>query len=292
MEKRRGARIRFFAWMVTAVILTGILLTGILTDTVFGKYSMGCGGFGLGYTYPNADRYKAGNFKLEENVERLEINWISGSVTVKTTQKDYIYAEETGAEKEDRKMQYLVENGKLIIQFEKAKVFRLGFSGKPKDLTVYIPESQTANMQYMDVEIVSADLSVEDLKIREFDIETVSGEADLTNVEIENMKLESVSGDIEILGGLKHIDMESVSGNIKISSSQFLEEADVESVSGDIIISMPEGRGFTAELDTVSGDFNTDFEIKTKDDKKVYGDGSTEYGFETVSGDVEIRKAD
>ena len=91
----------------------------------------------MGYSYPNASKYKVGNFTLEEEIDQLEINWIAGSVRVEVTEGTQVYAEETKVSDDDRKMRYLVENGKLTIQYQKSKFFSFGNWSKSKDLTVY-----------------------------------------------------------------------------------------------------------------------------------------------------------
>ncbi|MDD6847516.1 MAG: DUF4097 family beta strand repeat-containing protein [Oscillospiraceae bacterium] len=68
-----------------------------------------------------------------------------------------------------------------------------------------------------------------------------------------------------------------------------MDDIDMESVSGNVNITIPEKiGGFTADYDTVSGDFSTDFSVKTIGNSHTYGDGSAEFDFETVSGDIKI----
>ena len=65
MNKKKGARIRFFSWLAAAAVMTLILILGI-AGVSFGKGKNGCnGGFFMGYSYPNASKYKVGNFTLE-----------------------------------------------------------------------------------------------------------------------------------------------------------------------------------------------------------------------------------
>ena len=65
---------------------------------------------------------------------------------------------------------------------------------------------------------------------------------------------------------------------------------EAETVSGEIILYLPEDTGFTAELDSVSGEFKCDFEVSEKKDRYQSGDSSNYYEFDTVSGDVRIKK--
>ncbi len=309
MNKKKGARIRFFSWLAAAAVMTLILILGI-AGVSFGKGKNGCnGGFFMGYSYPNASKYKVGNFTLEEEIDQLEINWIAGSVRVEVTEGTQVYAEETKVSDDDRKMRYLVENGKLTIQYQKSKFFSFGNWSKSKDLTVYIPRNMAENMNQIDIETVSADIDISDFKSKGMDFETVSGQVDIKDLVAKTLDMESVSGDIkgssiqtdllnvEVVSGSVHMEgvfekaeLEAVSGDLMLGCDSFVSEVNAETVSGDITLYIPEDNGFSAELDSVSGDLNTEFAVNGKGDTKVYGNGSAEFDFETVSGDVWIRK--
>lgn len=310
MNKKKNARIRFYSWLAAAAILTLILVLGIFgLGTSFGKGYSSCNGFAVGYSYPNASKYKAGNFTLEEEISQLEINWIGGEVTVKITEGSQVYAEETEVSDDDKKMRYLVENGKLTIQYQKAKFFSFGNWSKSKNLTVYIPWNMAKNMNQINIETVSADIEISDFESNGIGIETVSGQAEIKNLITKTLDIEGVSGDIkgsgiqadilniELVSGSAHMegvfekaDLEAVSGDLSLGCDSFIQEVDIETVSGDITLYIPEDNGFSAELDSVSGDLNTEFSVSGKGDTKVYGNGSAEFDFETVSGDVWIKK--
>lgn len=305
MNKKKGARIRFFSWLTVTIVLILILVLGIFG----GKGHNGFNGFEIGYSYPNSGKYKAGNFTLKEEIDQLEINWMAGSVTVEVTDENQVYAEETEVSDDDRKMRYLVKNGKLTIQYQKAKLFAFGYWSKSKDLTVYIPRNMAKNMKQINIDTVSADIDISDFESREMDFETVSGQIDIKDLITKNLDIEGVSGDIkgsgiqadilniEVVSGSTNMegvfekaDLEAVSGDLKLGSDSLLEEVNAETVSGDITLYVSEDNGFTAELDSVSGDLNTEFSVSGKGDTKVYGDGKAEFDFETVSGDVWIKK--
>ena len=307
MDKKKSAKIRFYSWLTAAAVLTLILVLGI-SGVSFGKGFRGCSGFNIGYSYPNADKYKVGNFTLEEEIDQLEVNWISGNVTVEVTEGNKVYAEETEVSDEDRKMRYLVENGKLTIQYQKSKLFSFGDWSKSKDLTVYIPKNMADNMRLVDIETVSADVDISGFNSKSMSFETVSGEINMKDLDTKTLDIEGVSGDVrgngvwanelnvEVVSGkldlegvFEKADLEAVSGDLKIASDGIMEKVNADTVSGDIIVYIPEKNSFTAELDSVSGDLNTEFTVSGKKDKIVYGNGDAEFDFETVSGDVWIR---
>ena len=68
------------------------------------------------------------------------------------------------------------------------------------------------------------------------------------------------------------------------------ENVDAESVSGNVNIALPEGTGFKAEMDSVSGSVNSAFSVDRKgDDRYVYGDESCSIDVNTVSGNLSLR---
>ena len=65
-----------------------------------------------------------------------------------------------------------------------------------------------------------------------------------------------------------------------------------DTVSGGVTLTLPENGGFSATLDSVSGDLTVDgFAGSLHRDEFVYGQGGPAYEFDSVSGDVHIRCA-
>ena len=54
---------------------------------------------------------------------------------------------------------------------------------------------------------------------------------------------------------------------------------------------LPEDAGFTVKLDTMSGDFESDFDTTLRNDSYVAGNGRCRIDVDAMSGDVTIRKA-
>lgn len=62
-----------------------------------------------------------------------------------------------------------------------------------------------------------------------------------------------------------------------------------DTVSGGVTLTLPENGGFSAALDSVSGDLTVDgFAGSLHRDEFVYGQGGPAYEFDSVSGDVRI----
>ncbi len=287
---RKSAIIRLVSYSIVALLLIVLLVLGIINGPFWTGLS--CGGINIGgYYYKDADKYSVGEFTLDEDISSISVDWIAGNVKFVVTDKENLYVDETDVEDEENELRYRVVKGTLMIKFKKSEGFSYGNDVK-KDLTIYVPEEMAKKMAVVEIQSVSAGVDIEYCYITDLNIETVSGQVNASNVILGSVDVESVSAKVSISGEVDKINAESVSGKIDITSSKQLSSIDMESVSGDITVSMPEGDGFTAEMESVSGDMNIDFEVTTKEDVRINGDGSAKYSFETVSGDASLKKID
>lgn len=123
----------------------------------------------------------------------------------------------------------------------------------------------------VEVNVVSAEVSVVDLAGREINVDSVSGRVRI-GANSERLRVESVSGDVEFDGkaGETAIEtvsgdviargvgartrLETVSGNLRIEASAPLSDASAGSVSGDIEIHGALQKGGRVHVETMSGD--------------------------------------
>jgi len=143
----------------------------------------------------------------------------------------------------------------------------------------------------VDINGVSADMNISDLSGNELDIVSVSGVCKLENCVVEEFSGDTVSGGIQYAGTAASADLNTVSADCTMILSCAPREVDLESVSGDLILLLPESCGFTADVESVSGVFTSDFPTTQSKDRHVFGDGRSKISAETVSGDLEIRMA-
>lgn len=280
---------RIILWSITTLILIAILIYGIMghSSSFFG------GSFSLGnsfYRYKNADQYSAGPAELTDtDIQSIEINWLSGSVTISAYDGDTLQILEDDDYPEDQKVRYLVQNQKLIIQYCKASSGWQFFRKMPdKQLTLLIPSSMASKLHSLNIEAVSADCEITGIAAEACDFETVSGNINTTQLQAGVLDAETVSGRMDLSGQYTALNLESVSGRLNVISDTAPIEIDAETVSGDIDITIPDERGFTASFDTVSGSKNCGFAAASRKEDLIYGDGSAEYDFETVSGDISL----
>lgn len=288
--KRTGAIVRLIIFLLTAAILSALLMAGLAWN---GGFSFG------GFSYKDADEYTelSGETGIPaEGIHEIEINWVSGTVTLESFETNKLTVAEKGAEDSDSALRYLVKNGKLTIQFAKARTF--GFIRLPKkDLTVKIPKS-IAELSALDLNVVSSDTKLTDISAKEIKFQSVSGDLDAKNVICSKLDADTVSGDVsfihsaELSGTVNTFEIDTVSGETMLKTQNAPDSVDCDSVSGDVTLAFASCDGFTAEHDNVSGKFTSDFPIKEISDEKIYGDGKARFLFDTVSGNVRIEKLD
>ena len=122
---------------IVAVLLTGILLAGVLGIEVFRalpgirEFKEETGRFFIDLDkYDNENSYNIGSAELDSVVSRsireIDLNWASGSVTVKPYNGDQLILRESEGNSEAKRLRWKVENGKLTIDLSQ---FREEFDG-------------------------------------------------------------------------------------------------------------------------------------------------------------------
>ena len=87
-----------------------------------------------------------------------------------------------------------------------------------------------------------------------------------------------------------------MSGHIHLQTQQPPRSIRLENGTGRITLALPAGSGFQAEYETTAGRFTTDFpvsgELGGKSGRAVCGDGGIQVSLHTLSGKMEIVKAE
>lgn len=223
---------------------------------------------GAELVYEMADRYTVGDAEITEAINKIEINWVTGSVHIVSEKRDTIAFSEKANEplKDDLKLRYLVSGGKLTIQFCISGKISVGenFDLK-KDLTIYIPED--LNLDLIQVDTVSSDVEITGATCDKILVAGVSADADITETEIaKSLQFETISGDL----------------NYYCKGTQLPEEISIDSVSGNANLTLFEGASIEVDLSSVSG--------KLQSDLSYDEEGATEIEMDSVSGNLTLLK--
>lgn len=185
---------------------------------------------------------------------------------------------------EDLKLRYLVDNGKLTVQF--AANGRHDIRGLNKKLTVLVPMEVTLNK--LDIKSVSGNVDTV-ASVNELYVNNVSGSVTVNGV-ISGAYVNTVSGAINIVGG-GILQANSVSGNIRLYTYG-AASVDVSTVSGNIDLALPESLGFTLTFKTTSGKFSSALPTTKDGDTYTRLEGGVPISAKTTSGSLNIIKYD
>ncbi len=289
--------------LITKIVIYSLLVVFLLSIVIFGirGFSYGHGLYDLIYYFNDYDHnysYNNNNFAgynegdatiPADNINNIYIEWTKGEVNVETHDKNTIEISETGNIYNDNKLLYTVKNNDLHIIFHKRINYYFGFRNfNDKTLTVKIPKDK--NLILLDLETVSPTINIKDINTDTLDVETVSGRINIVNTNANYCDVETVSSKIDINGAFNEIDSKSVSGKTIIHSTICPNSINTNSVSGSITINIPENEGFTADFETISGKFTSQFEGTTNKNQQIYKNGKSEIDAETVSGSFTINK--
>ncbi|MBD5099017.1 MAG: DUF4097 domain-containing protein [Clostridiales bacterium] len=118
--------------------------------------------------------------------------------------------------------------------------------------------------------------------------ETMSGDV-CVHGQVGDAMVKTASGDIEMDGLAVRFLGGSMSGDIRLETSQLPQVMELSSKSGDVEARIPDAGPFTLRYKTVSGDVNFAFPFQYQGGTAIYGDGSgPAYVMTTVSGDVNL----
>jgi hypothetical protein len=253
----------------------------------------------------------SGNFQPDE-VSSVTIDWISGSIEIMEADVETVtvYEESNTTLKENEKLRLLVKNGILDIRFASPGL-KLSKLTLTKTLYVQIPKILAKNIALIDIDAVSSDINIKNIKSTKMDIESVSGNIVFDTCEATNVEISSVSGKIDVLTNkIANLDIESVSGKIIVANSEITDiEADITSgdieftsiimpsaididaVSSKVTLKLPQNSGFAVDYSTVSGVFLSNFETTSQGKGEfTYGDGKVSIKVSTISGNLSINK--
>lgn len=313
MNRKNTAYLKIIVWSVVAVALAVLLVLGVIFGS---RSSLSFIGFDGSY-YKDSQKYTAGAGEVPaDEVEHVALVWTSGDVEISVYDGETVRMEESAGRElsEGEKLHYFNDEGTLRIQFQESGRkfhFLSGTRDKvKKNLRLEIPRETASRLKVLSIETTSADVDVSYIQTEQMLLDTVSGDFRVWESKMEKLKWDTVSGNLDgqsleigerffgdsisgntrLSGTVKEIDLTSVSGDMKISSTQCPVKVRTDTVSGEVSLCIPEDTGFTYEMDGVSGKVYMDLPVLRNKDGGVYKDGEADFYFETVSGDVNIEK--
>lgn len=290
MKKRTGIIVGIVAWSLVLVIFTGIFAACAALHQK--------GGFSSMFSWPFSSRSEYVTVKeetLTEEVNRIELSWISGRATLYKSEGPGVRVVQKAAEDfpEEDQMHVSVQNGALTVEDGRNRGWRIFSFGwrSGSDLEIYLPEKQYERIKG---DFTSCDVLAEGFSAREAVLKTVSGDIRLSG-DFETVNLSSTSGDIDLTGTRSE-------GDLKASSTSGDITAETCGAGGQLILSSTSGKitgagayAQTLKANTVSGKIALAGGFSSVDCRSTSGKVELETdapletaNFETVSGGIEL----
>lgn len=290
---RTSAIIRICVWAFVALLCLGVLMNGLADNRVMGlsiqRGSLQGRGSRNNRIPPSMQFAVDGEMTFSPSkVRKIDIDWVADSVQIDFVDCDEIVVSEmsSGDLSENEKYQVKLDGDTLKIDYCKRTVNIMG--NKDKSLYVSIPHA--TKLSSLEIDGVSNSVFVEGMgaTVGKIDIETTSGYASIQNIVAKELEMDTVSGMLEASGTFSKVDLETISGSISLHLHRTPKSIKTSSVSGSVDVILPGETGFAAKLDTVSGSLSVDAPTVKEGKKQVYGDGSAQFSFESISGSVQL----
>ena len=224
-------------------------------------------------------------------IRNISIDWVAGSITIQPGKNNRITISESEVSNDKNKLIWKQSGDKLVIQYCELDWNFLGINLTTdirKDLVINVPADWICDS--LEINTASAQVSITDLTIGELDFDGGSGSCHFKNCTVDEIDLDTASGDMHFSGELNVLDCDAASASINLVLTNVPKRIDLNTASGDLDLTLPENCGFSVSLDTMSGDFSSDFPTTMAAGNHLHGDGYCRINVTAMSGDVIIRK--
>ena len=147
------------------------------------------------------------------------------------------------------------------------------------------------------VTTTTGDIQLESLNCTGLKIQTTGGNVSGQAITAENAIVESTAGDVDLSGTLTNrMQLETISGAIRVLAEQYPADTSIESVRGDIDLYLPPAirqEGFRLDYDTMYGRVDLDYpvvETQKHIGTVVYGNQLHAIKIKTTSGEITMQE--
>jgi lia operon protein LiaG len=186
--------------------------------------------------------------------------------------------------------------GEIRVDAHNAPVTASGVKG---ELTVDVGSGEvrvTDGEGVLNVDTGSGSVEVSRFKGRDLTVDTGSGNVNGTELTAERLSMETGSGDIELATvSAPSLSLETGSGTVRADLRTAVQSLSVETGSGDVALSAPATLDAEVEIETSSGEIESDFPLQVTRHARDHlvgriGSGRGRIAVETGSGDVRLIK--
>ena len=285
-------------------------LLSMVAGVILGVFSLfGCSITDIvNYTYADGERYTVGGGVFTEEIQTLDVDWMSGDVQILPSTDNAVYIQESCTEElnTEKQMYHLLDGTSLRIRYTQ--------SGKPKQpllnkkLTVYVPAELTrvqlsssaatvkmgaVTVSNLSFELASGELRFEDTTVlQNLSVSLVAGNVNGSMTATDaRFDFEVGAGTVNLKSsGCQSFDVRIASGDVTLRFDSMPELGEIDTASGTFTMGLPTDAQFTVDLDVLTGDFYTDFTHSQNGKHVVVGAGTSSFKVVAVSGGVKIYK--
>jgi lia operon protein LiaG len=189
-------------------------------------------------------------------------------------------------------------DGDLKVRTESAPVTASGSRGS-LGVEVGAGEVRITNARgELDVDTGSGSVEVTGFSGTNLSVDTGSGDVTGSDLTADDLDVDTGSGEIRLASVTSpRLSLETGSGGITAELRRDVASLEVETGSGDVAIRAPSSLGAEVEVQTASGDIDTDFPLQVTRGGRDHmvgtvGDGKGTIAIETGSGGIRLMKAD
>jgi lia operon protein LiaG len=187
-------------------------------------------------------------------------------------------------------------NGDLCIDASSAPVTTSGTRG---ELNIDVGSGAVQVTQArgdLSVDTGTGEVGASDVRGEQISIESGSGDVTASDLRTSRLSIDTGSGNIQVTGLIApQVSLETGSGAVTADVSGEVWNVSVETGSGDVTLKVPPTLGAEVDIETSSGEIETDFEVAVTRHARDHmtgriGDGGGKIAIETGSGAIKLVK--
>lgn len=236
---KRNAIVRIIVYSLLALVLTGMLVTGLMTN-FFNNISSGTVNVVNAEAEVNA-----------EQVDNLQINWLSGNVVIKAEAVDRIILRETADNAIKKPMTYRCDNSTLEIDHSNQRIFGPFNRPQKKNLVVIVPL---------------------DWECRETEIDGGGLEITINGLNIRDLSVDGAGVVMNVNSSIQDLSIDGAGCEITLNCTDRPKSIELDGAGCVLDLILPAECGFRLETDGLGCEVNTDISMVREDGAYISGD--------------------
>lgn len=226
---------------------------------------------------PSAALAPGGGTFAAADVDSLDVTWAAGRVNIEVAADgDDVTLAETyvGAGRQPQTSAYL-DDRTLVVDYGALGGFPWGCAAGHKELIIQLPSSLAERLDGVSLSAASGDYELSGLRCDRLLLEMASGRVEARDMTARELDVELASGSVDLGAAVAdRAGFDIASGNVEARLDGEAPHGVTASIaSGSLRLLVPDGTGFTAQVDKVSGSFETSFPCSAADGLYICGDG-------------------